>query len=226
LLAALLLFRLGTVLRRSLTNQRSEQVAYRYRIAASIGTISRAIAIAVPLMALTGYVAAANSLLWPWLDTLGLMGLVLLAQKFIDDLWILVKGGEERAQKALAPVLIGFALVLATLPLLALIWGARPSDLGEAWMQLRGGLRVGGITISPLAMLTFVIVFTVGYFIARMVQATFSASILPKTRLGQAAQNAVVSGLGDLGIFRAALLAITAAGIDLSNLAIVAGALS
>src|SRR5690606_20443406 len=146
LLAALLLFRLGTVLRRSLTNQRSEQVAYRYRIAASIGTISRAIAIAVPLMALTGYVAAANSLLWPWLDTLGLMGLVLLAQKFIDDLWILVKGGEERAQKALAPVLIGFALVLATLPLLALIWGARPSDLGEAWMQLRGGLRVGGIT--------------------------------------------------------------------------------
>ncbi len=226
LLASALLFRLGLVLRRSLTSQRADSVAYRYRVAAGVGAVSRVIAVVAPILALAGYVAAANSLLWPWLDTLGLMGLVLLAQKFIDDLWILVKGGEERAQKALAPVLIGFALVLAALPLLALIWGARPADLGEAWMQLRGGLRLGGITISPLAMLTFAIVFTVAFLLTRMVQAAFSASILPKTRLDPGAQNAVVSGLGYVGIFLAALMAITSAGIDLSNLAIVAGALS
>lgn len=226
LLASLLLFRLGTVLLRSLTNQRSEQVAYRYRIAAGIGTLSRIIALAAPLMALAGHVSMANSLLWPWLDTLGLMGLVLLAQKFIDDLWILVKGGEERARKALAPVLIGFALVVGALPLLALIWGAQPSDLAEGWMRMRGGLRMGGITISPMAMLTFAIVFAVIYLLTRMVQAAFSASILPKTRLDPGAQNAVVSGLGYVGIFLAALLAITSAGIDLSSLAIVAGALS
>lgn len=226
LLAAALLFRLGMVLRRSAAGQRTDAIAYRYRVAAVVGEVSRAIALVAPVLALFGYVAAANSLLWPWLDTLGLMGVVLLAQKFIDDLWILGKGGEERAQKALAPVLIGFALVLAALPVLAMIWGARASDLAEAWMQVRGGLKVGGITISPMAMLTFLVVFTAVYLATRMVQAAFSASILPKTRLDPGAQNAVVAGLGYVGIFLAALMAITSAGIDLSSFAIVAGALS
>ncbi len=229
LLGALALYRLGFILRSAtrITPQTGRDAkTYRPRVVAATGAIARITAVVVPVLALVGYVNFANALLWPVALSVGLVMLVILLQEFIADLYAMAKRDPTASRDALGPVLIGFALVLASIPVFALIWGAQPSDLAEWWTALRRGVQLGGVSLSPGAILTFVVVFGLGYFVTRVVQGAVRNSILPRTRLDAGAQNAAVSGLGYIGIFLAGLLAITSAGIDLSSLAIVAGALS
>ncbi len=227
-LAALLLFRIGQLLRRHVrANQPTTPDANtRMRITHLVGSASLAVALVALAMAAVGYVSAANALIWPALLSLGLVALLMVVQGFAADVYALVMRSDHAARDALAPVLIGFALALAALPLLALIWGVRPDSLFELWASFRSGISVGGARISPTAFLTFVVVFAAGYALTRLLQSALKTSVLPKTRIDKGGQNAMVSGLGYVGIFLAALLAITSAGIDLSSLAIVAGALS
>ncbi|WP_299360336.1 DUF3772 domain-containing protein [uncultured Paracoccus sp.] len=223
---ALLLFRLALILRNMVRYDDSDQPNYSTKLTTLVGQVARPLSVIVVLLALVGYVSLANGILWPAIRTLALLGTVILLQDFIADLYGLVLRDRGKVRQALAPVLIGFALVLASLPVFALIWGARPSDLLEWWARLRQGVSLGGVRLSPSAVVTFLVIFAVGYTVTRVVQGAFRNSILPKTRIDAGGQNAIVSGLGYVGVMLATVLAITSAGIDLSNLAIVAGALS
>ena len=135
-------------------------------------------------------------------------------------------GGRVAARESLIPGLIGFALVLLSVPFFALIWGARGNDLSEAWGKAKEGISLGGVSLSPRGILTFLLVFGLGYSATRFVQGAFRNTILPKTHMDAGGQNAVVSIIGYIGIGLAAMTAVTSAGIDLTSLAFVAGALS
>jgi potassium efflux system protein len=225
-IAAALLFKLGMILRRLKPWADQSNTSYRHRVLSLAGTLTRPLAIAAVIAAAIGYVNVGNLLIWPWIQSMALLGVLILLQDFIADVFNMLKRGQEGARDGLAPLLIGFALVLLSIPVFLLIWGASGNELVEYWNRFRQGLTLGGVRLSPGAVLMFLLVFAIGYSITRAVQGALRTSVLPKTKLDTGGQNAVVSGIGYVGIILAAMLAITSAGIDLSSFAIVAGALS
>jgi potassium-dependent mechanosensitive channel len=232
-ISGLLLVRMGQLLRRHMGLAVPKDgegppapQSYGFRLLSFLGQGVMALGVVGPLLGAIGYVPAAAALVYPAVISLALIGILLIVQEMVTDIYAVITRNETEAGEALLPVLANFALTLAVLPLFALIWGARTADLTEMWTRFREGFALGDTRISPTNFLVFAAVFGIGYMLTRMFQGGLKASILPRTSLDQGGQNAIVSGVGYVGIFLAALIAINAAGIDLSGLAIVAGALS
>ena len=227
LLTSFLLWRLGRLLRHHVTEASPPDMPMPYA-SRVIGFLARGmggIAVLGAILALVGYLSASQGMVYPAVGSLGLIAVLMIVTQLTGDVFEAVSG-PQGGRTQLIPVMIGFVLTMATLPLFALIWGARVDDLTELWTRFSGGFQLGQTRISPSNFLYFLVLFAVGFFLTRMLQGALKSSVLPKTSLDQGGQNSIVSGVGYMGIFLAALVAINAAGIDLSGLAIVAGALS
>lgn len=227
-LCGLILSRLAGLLRAHTRNAVAEEGEenYRTRLTRLLALALNVLAVVSPALAAIGYFPLAHYLMFPSLASLMLLTILLVLQRVVVEVYVLVSGNREGAAESLVPVLIGFVNVLISLPFFALAWGARVADLKEIWGQVMAGFEIGGIRISPTIFLTFALVFAIGYTATRLLQGGLKNSVLPKTRIDPGGQNAIVSGIGYLGIFLAAVVAITSAGLDLSSIAIVAGALS
>ena len=229
LVTSFYLYRLARTLRGGLCKQAEGQTEAPNYLDQLFGLLLRVVtlvAVIAPLMAMVGYRNAAEQLLFPTVLTLGLMALVRILQTLVRDLFTLITNHPEDDDEGLFPVIASVLLAFAAIPPLALIWGARISDLTELWARFRAGFQIGETTISPSDFLSFAIIFAIGFGVTRLVQGLLRNIVLPKTRLDGGGKTAVISGVGYIGVFVAALAAITGAGLDLSSLAIVAGALS
>ncbi len=110
--------------------------------------------------------------------------------------------------------------------LLLLVWGVPSTDI-EGWLFLAlNGFSIGGVTISLADIGTAIIVFAVGLFATGRLRSLLQRKILPRTRLDVGVRNSLATGAGYAGFVLSAVLAIGVVGVDLSNLAIIAGALS
>ncbi|MEP1586783.1 MAG: DUF3772 domain-containing protein [Tateyamaria sp.] len=226
--ASLLIIRLGWLVRRAVRGAEEDKAverAFARRFVQVTGQGAIAIGLIAPLLAALGYNTAARTLIYPAMATFALFALISLLQNLLRDIYAAIRPGED-ARDSLIPTLLSFGIAIMSLPLLALIWGARVTDLTEVLGMVQSGLTIGDTTISPGSFFTLIIVFMLGYLLTRAIQNALKVSVLPKTRIEPGGQVAMVSGLGYIGIFLSALFAITTAGIDLSSLAIVAGALS
>ncbi len=187
--------------------------------------LMRIAAVAALVFSAIGYAQIARQAVMPTISTLGLIAFALGVYRLLVSASHAAMH-DERAISALFPVAAGTLVTLASLPLLALSWGARNADISDAWTMMMQGVEVGGTRISFSVVLILVSVFIAGVFITRWLQRMLGSTILPRTRLDSGGRNAMVTGLGYVGIILSALIAVSAAGLDLSSLAIVAGALS
>ena len=222
------LFGLGRALRQSVQPDGARaEVGFKARAVDLAARALIGVGVAGPLVAAVGYFSAALAITYPAILTIGVLALLVVLGGLARDGYSAITGcDEDAAREALILLALNFALALLALPGLALIWGARLSDLAEIWARLAAGVQLGEARVSPADFLTFAIIFAVGYALTWLVQSTLRTSILPKTRIDPGGQTAMVSGVGYFGIFLAAVIAISTVGIDLSSLAIVAVALS
>lgn len=237
LLTAVILWRLARIMRpvlmpRAAVQGDGEEVLepFGLNMARRLRSLTLAAVILAPVAAAIGYMELAEYILYALAFSIGLIGCADVAfvtfQRGLDTLLSRSNAQSQEERFGLLPVLVGFVILIGSLPIFALIWGARQSDLLEIWVWLRDGISIGGSRISLTDFLIFVLVFTLGYTATRFLQSVLRRTVLPRTRLDVGGQNAVTTGVGYLGIFLAAMIAITTTGLDLSNLAIVAGALS
>lgn len=192
-----------------------------------LSLLMKASAVLAVTVTLAGYVQLARAAIIPMIMTVAQLGLGFM---FYHLSQTLVKAATNRDEAAPAPILVSIALVLALVavfaPLIALTWGARATDIADAWRLLVNGVQFGDIRLSLDSLIVLAVVFSLGVFITRWLKNLLRRSVLPQTRMDSGAQTAIVTGTGYVGLTLAALIAVSTAGLNLSSLAVVAGALS
>lgn len=133
----------------------------------------------------------------------------------------------HQEQFGLASSLVINLLVLVIgVPLILLQWGFQWGDI-HAWIyKLATEVRIGSITFSLVSILSGIVFFFIAYFGMRAFRRWLDGKVMARGRVDAGVRNSISTAIGYAGVGIAALIGISAAGIDLSSLALVAGALS
>ncbi len=123
-------------------------------------------------------------------------------------------------------LLINLLVLMLGVPLILLQWGFQPQDIELWFYRVMTDIRIGGITISLVGIFFGVVMFIIGLIVTRWFQRWLDGSVMSRGRMDAGVRNSIKTGIGYLGVAIAGLIGVSAAGIDMSNLALVAGALS
>lgn len=126
-----------------------------------------------------------------------------------------------------ASLLLNLALALIALPLILLTWGFTQADALDWVRNLVFGFRIGAFQISLAKILIAVGLFVGLLILTRLVQRWLTARLSrPPRVVEQGIAESIQTFVGYFGIGLAVLAAMSYAGLDITNFAIVAGALS
>lgn len=202
-----------------------------------------AIALAILVLALVGYIALGRFLTTQVVVTGSAIAVVLVFHLAIRALLgepgtgikplsavLEEKIGLEPAQShtitRLLSILLNGALAVVAAPLILVTWGY---SLSEAFSWLGSavfGFQIGEFRISVARIFLAVGLFLALVFATRLAQRWLDTGVLKSRRLDPGIANSIRTAVGYAGFAVAVLAAVSYGGLDITNLAIVAGALS
>lgn len=205
--------------------------------------LARITAIAAPLLAAIGYTRLAAIMIGRAIDIVIIVGFFYLIRSIVRDFTALAVRDGGRVNQAVKRLLgqdqagvermffwlaliADVVVVAAGAFFIAITLGASPNAVLLTAVRTLEGFEVGSVVISPAAIVAGIVVF-VGFLVATRVLRTFLVQqVLTKTHVDEGVRHSIGAGLGYVGMAVGGLVAISVVGLDLSNLAIIAGALS
>ncbi|WP_085899128.1 DUF3772 domain-containing protein [Kiloniella majae] len=121
---------------------------------------------------------------------------------------------------------VGCALIVFGIIGTLLIWGMSGQRLFGIIQAALTGFKLGEVRISLIDIAVAGMLFIGMLALTKVFANVLDERLLPKTKLDSGVRNAIKASVGYAGLGLAVLIGVSAAGLDLSNIAIVAGALS
>ncbi len=193
------------------------------------------LALALPITALAGFGVLSDHIARRLLASAGIFLVALVLHGLARDLVAVFTREDEKppeSDEAANPIyvwsvlLLDIGLVVSMVFFMLPLWGGHWDTIAERIGLIMSGLQIGGRTFSLTDVLMGMAVFIFLLILVRLFQRFLDVRILRQTRMDVGVRDALKTGIGYGGVVIAALAAINTAGIDLSGLAIIAGALS
>ena len=135
-------------------------------------------------------------------------------------------------RKVLSSVNFGLNLILN--PFVALLfiftilnlWGLSGDFIIHITKKILFGFKVGGVQISLIAIVLGIVVFFGSLAVIKIAKNHLTNNVFAKLNIDDGIKHSLSSGIGFVGFIISVLLAIIVMGADLTNLAVIAGALS
>ena len=137
-----------------------------------------------------------------------------------------VRHGARQALKFWARVGLDVLLIVFGAYFIAFWWGARLNDMTSWTLGALASFTIGNVTISIFNIVLSIVVVVAILMATRLIQRSLTEKVLPQTRLHSSVQHSISAALGYIGLIVAVAAGFAALGVDLTNLALIVGALS
>lgn len=201
------------------------------------------VAFAILGAALTGYVALARFIAgqlvvtgmvliiaYLFLIWAGAFGASLKDSSTTAGHWLSDHAGlsQRRREQLSLPVslLLKGIVILVAVPFILLMWGFDARDVAGWVEKALFGFEIGNFRVSLTTAVIALAIFAAAFTAAKTFQLWLDNHVMEPAGVDNSVRDSVRTGIGYLGVGAAILLAVSYAGFDFSNLAIVAGALS